>query len=122
MRIKDKVAIVTGGGRGIGKSISMTLAREGADVVIFGRTLDVAEQTADEIRALGRKALAIQVNVAESSEVNHGVQKVIDEFGKIDILINNAGMLDSKSFLDIEIEDYDKIFKVNSRAPFILSK
>jgi len=90
MRLKDKVAIVTGGGRGIGKTISLTLAREGADVVIFGRTLDVAEQTADEIRKMGRKSMAVSVNVAESSQINEGVQKVLGEFGKIDILVNNA--------------------------------
>ena len=130
MRIKDKVAIVTGGGRGIGKSISMTLAREGADVAIFGRTLDVAEQTADEIRALGRRAIALKVNVAESSEVNQRIQKVLDEFGKIDILINNAaggrtaatkiGSTGSvhKDILTLTDEQWDDQVAVDFTGPF----
>jgi 3-oxoacyl-[acyl-carrier protein] reductase len=130
MRVKDKVAVVTGGGRGIGKAISMTLAHEGADVAIFGRTLDVAEQTASEIRALGRKSMAIQVNVAESSQVNQAVQKVLDEFGRIDILVNNAAggrtpatMIGStgsvhKDLLSLTDEQWDDQIAVDFTGPF----
>lgn len=130
MRVKDKIAIVTGGGRGIGRAISMRLAEEGADVAIFGRTLDVAEQVASEIRALGRKSIAIQVNVAESSQVNQGVQKVIDEFGRIDILVNNAaggrkpatkiGSTGSvhKDILTLTDEQWDDQIAVDFTGPF----
>ncbi len=93
MLVKDKVAIVTGGGRGFGKAISLTLAREGADVAVLGRTVETLEQTAREIRTLGRKALVIRADVSASSQVNEAVQKVLNEFGRIDILVNNAAIL-----------------------------
>lgn len=93
MMVKDKVAIVTGGGRGFGKAIALTLAREGADVAVFGRTMETLEQTAGEVKVLGRKALAIRADVSDSSQVNAAVQQVLDEFGKIDILVNNAAIL-----------------------------
>jgi len=93
MIVKDKVAIVTGGGRGLGKAIALTLAREGADVAVLGRTLEPLEQTAQEIRALGRQALAIKADVSDSSQVNEAVQKVLSTWEKIDILVNNAAVL-----------------------------
>lgn len=93
MEVKDRVALITGGGRGLGKAIALNLAREGADIAVLGRTLAPLQQTAREAEALGRKALAICTDVADSSQVEAAVQKVLADFGKIDILVNNAATL-----------------------------
>ncbi|MBU2535299.1 MAG: 3-oxoacyl-ACP reductase FabG [Chloroflexi bacterium] len=93
MLVKDKVAIVTGGSRGLGKAIAMTLVKEGARVSIWGRTPEPLEQAAKGIRAEGGEVLAIRTDVSDSAQVNNSVQKVLDTWGKIDILVNNAGVL-----------------------------
>jgi 3-oxoacyl-[acyl-carrier protein] reductase len=93
MRLKDKVSLVTGASRGIGRAIALALAREGAAVALNCSTsLGEAGEVAKEIRGLGRKAVIIQADVASKTEVEAMVKKVVDEFGKIDILVNNAGM------------------------------
>ncbi|MCJ7514446.1 MAG: SDR family NAD(P)-dependent oxidoreductase, partial [Dehalococcoidia bacterium] len=89
--LKGKVAIVTGSGEGIGRMTVLTLAGEGADVVVNDIDLSRAEKTAEEVRALGVKALAIKTAVDNPEEVNAMVKKAIEELGKVDILINNAG-------------------------------
>ena len=93
MLVKDKVAIVTGGSKGIGKEIAMTLVREGAKVSIWSRTPEPLEQAAREIRAEGGDVLPLQVNVSDSAQVNRSAQQVLDTWGKIDILVNNAAAL-----------------------------
>jgi len=90
--IEGKVAIVTGAGRGIGKAIALVLAEGGANVVVVARTAKQIEQTAEEIRKLGRKALAIPTDVAREDQVKAVVEQTISQFGKIDILVNNAGI------------------------------
>ncbi len=92
MLVKDKVAIVTGGSRGLGKAIAMTLVKEGARVSIWGRTPEPLEQAAKDIRAEGGEVLAIRTDVSDSAQVNNSVQKVLDTWGGIDILVNNAGV------------------------------
>ena len=92
-RVDGKVAIVTGAGRGMGKSIALTLAAAGADVSVVARTRTQIEQTAEEIRKLGNKALAIPTDVTEEDQVKKAVVQTIGEFGKIDILCYNAGIL-----------------------------
>ncbi|MEE9398870.1 MAG: SDR family NAD(P)-dependent oxidoreductase [Dehalococcoidales bacterium] len=113
MLVKDKVAIVTGGGRGIGKAISLTLAREGADVAVFGRTMETLEQTAKEIKALGRKALAIRTDVSDSSQVNQSVQKILEVWGKIDILVNNAAILPHTVGSTTNLDEMNPILDTN---------
>lgn len=90
--IEGKVAIVTGAGRGIGKAIALTLAEGEADVVVVARTVKQIEQTAEEIRKLGREALAIPADVSKQDQVNKVVDQSISHFGRIDILVNNAGI------------------------------
>ena len=93
MRLKDKVSLVTGASRGIGRAIALACAREGAEVAInCSASVKEAEEVAKEIKALGRRALVVQADVADKAAVNEMVKKVIDEFGRIDILVNNAGM------------------------------
>lgn len=90
--VEGKVAIVTGGGRGIGKSIALTLAEAGADVTVAARTVKQIEGIADEVRQLGRKALAVPTDVTKADEVKRVVEQTVSQFGKIDILVNNAGI------------------------------
>jgi NAD(P)-dependent dehydrogenase (short-subunit alcohol dehydrogenase family) len=91
-RLKDRVAIVTGGGKGIGKAISLAFSREGAIVVAAGRTLSVLQETCDEIKSTGGKAKPIQTDVSVEEQVVRMVSETIKEFGKVDILVNNSGI------------------------------
>ena len=90
--LADQVAIITGGGTGIGRSIALEFAEFGADVVVSSRKLANLEEVADEVRALGRRSLAVQTDISKKTDVDNLVQKVMEEFGRIDILVNNAGV------------------------------
>jgi NAD(P)-dependent dehydrogenase (short-subunit alcohol dehydrogenase family) len=89
--LEDKVAIVTGAGRGIGKAIALTFAEVGADITVVARTVDQIEQTAKEISELGRRALAVKADVTKKDQVENVVEQTVTQLGKIDILVNNAG-------------------------------
>ena len=93
LSLTDRTAIVTGAGRGIGRAISLVLAEAGADVVVAARTASEIESVANEVRALGRQALAIPTDVTRSSSVNAMVEETVRQFGKVDILVNNAGQI-----------------------------
>ena len=118
-RLEGKIAIVTGGGSGIGKSIALTFAREGADVVVCGRTLSPLEAVAGEIMAIGRRALAITVDVSIRSQVRNLVERTIEEFGKIDILVNNAGVGRRSPIVDMSEEDWDTVININLKGVFL---
>ena len=90
--LTDRVAIVTGGGTGIGRSIALEFAEFGADVVVSSRKLENLERVADEIRALGRRSLAVKADITRRTDVDSLVQRVVEEFGRIDILVNNGGV------------------------------
>ena len=92
MRLKGKAAIVTGGGRGIGRAIALGLAKEGADVLVFSRTLSEVEVTAADICSLGRRGIALQADVTSPDDISRVVDRAIKELGHIDILVNNAGI------------------------------
>ncbi len=91
MDVTDKIAVVTGGGRGIGRGISLVLARHGANIVVADLMEDNAKSVADEVRALGRKSLALSLDVTSQASADAMVAEVIAQFGQIDILVNNAG-------------------------------
>lgn len=112
MRFKDKVVIVTGAASGIGKEIALSFAREQANVVVADIALDQAEKVVQEMEATGRKGLAVKTDVSNSQEVRQMVQKTLETFGKIDILVNNAAWWPVKYFMDQTEEEWDKQIKI----------
>jgi 3-oxoacyl-[acyl-carrier protein] reductase len=118
MNLVDKIAIVTGAGRGIGKAIAIALAREGANVMVNDIDIQTAEEVAKEIKSLGRKSLAIQVDVSDSKEVNQMVQLTIEKFKRVDILVNNAAIIRRGSIEDLSEEDWNKVIDVNLKGTF----
>jgi len=118
MRLKDKVVLITGGARGIGRAITLLFAQEGADVVIIDVNLQEAEKAAGEIAALGRKSLALQVNVTDYRKVEEAVNKILDKFTKVDILVNNAGITKDNLLLRMSEAEWDAVLNVNLKGSF----
>ena len=123
MLLSGKRAFVTGASRGIGAAIAKTLAAEGADVAIsYEKSADLAEAVVQDIRTLGRKAIAIQADSADVAAVQRSVEQAAEELGGLDILVNNAGILRVGELKDISIEDIDATLNVNVRAPIVAAK
>jgi len=121
--LKGKVALVTGGSRGIGKEIAIGLAKAGADVALASRKLPDLEEVAKEIKATGRKSLAVAAHIGRMEEVKDLVAKVKDAFGKIDILINNAATNPTvDQAIDVEERAWDSIMNLNLKGLFFLSQ
>lgn len=122
MRLEGQVAIVTGGGGGIGKSTCLAFAKEGADIVISEVNLANAEAASAEITALGRQCRVIETDVADGDSVRKMVQETLDTFGRIDILVNNAGIF-SYTRIDACTEaEWDRMMAVNLKGPFLCSQ
>ena len=115
-RLNGKIAIVTGSGQGIGEAVALRLAHEGTDVVVADIDLEKAQQTAQEIRALGRQATAYGIDVAIIVEIRRMVDSAVAEFGRIDVLVNCAGVVQAKPFLEITEDDWDRILDVNLKG------
>lgn len=123
MKLKDKVALITGGGRGIGKAIALAYAREGASLAICARTSSEIEETAKEIKTLGPDCLAVVCDVSLEEPVVKLTEAVQKRFGKIDILINNAGVMTRPVPLaELEVKKWDYTIAVNLRGPFLVTK
>jgi len=120
--LTDKVSIVTGGGRGIGKGIALGFAKAGANIVVADLNKSDNETTQAEIRSLGKKALAISVDVTNENQVKDMIQMAVQEFGRIDILVNNAGIYPFHPFVDMEAKDWDKVLNSNLRSVFLCTK
>lgn len=120
MRFKDRVAIVTGGNRGLGRAICLTLAREGARVVVAARSVERSQQVADEIGAAGGQALAVPLDVADPGSVQAMVDRVMARWGQIDMLVNNAGIQGKIAWVvDYDPAEWDRIVAINLRGPFL---
>jgi 3-oxoacyl-[acyl-carrier protein] reductase len=126
MNLKEKAALVTGGGTGLGRAIALQLAREGVNLAInYSRSKDDAEKTAEEARGLGVKAITVQADVSSPQSVEKMVGETEKAFSRLDILINNAGMTKFVTFKDLDglnEEDWIKIFKTNSLSIFFASR
>jgi len=122
LKLAGKVALVTGAAQGIGKAVALLLAQNGADIVVSDINLEKAEETAKEIEAMGRKAMAIKVDVANSGDVERMVQTILERFGQIDVLVNNAGIARDKLILRMTEEDWDAVLDINLKGTFNCTK
>lgn len=121
MKLKDKIAIVTGSKRGIGKSIALEFAKEGAKVVVSDIDLKECQDVCDEIKKLGSDAIAIKCDVSKKEDVDNMVEKTIQKFKKIDILVNNAGVAPMKPFVEMTEKDWDFTMNINLKGVFLCS-
>jgi acetoin reductase-like protein len=115
-KLTDKVAIVTGSGNGIGKTVALRLAHEGADIIVADIGLKSAEQTAREILDADRKALAYCIDLANISQIRPMVERAVNEFSRIDILVNAAGVVQTKPFLEITEDEWDRVLDTNLKG------
>ena len=122
MLLKDKVALVTGGARGIGRQIALVFAKEGADIALCDVNAQTLAVTQKEIEALGRKAITGVVDVTKSAAVDSFVQKTLDKFAKIDILVNNAGITKDGLLVRMSESDWDAVIAVNLKGAFNCTK
>jgi 3-oxoacyl-[acyl-carrier protein] reductase len=122
LELTGKVALVTGAAQGIGKAVSLLLARSGADIVVSDINLEKAEETVREIETIGRKAMAIRVDVVSFSDVERMAEAILERFGRIDILVNNAGIARDKLILRMTEEDWDAVLDVNLKGTFNCTK
>ncbi len=122
MKLENRTAIVTGGGKGIGKQICLALAKKGVNVVIAARTLSEIEAVRDEILKNGGKAVAVQTDVTAEDQVRNLIDMAINNFGRIDILVNNAGVAVRKIVAETSLDEYDNIMDVNVKGMFLCTK
>ena len=121
--LKNKVAVIVGGSKGIGQEIALVFAQAGADVVVVSRGLDSSlEDMAEEIRKLGRRTLAVAADIRKKADVDNLVQRTVDEFGVIDILVNSAGTLLKVPFVEQTEEDWDRIMDTNLKGLYLCSQ
>ncbi|MBI4535146.1 MAG: SDR family NAD(P)-dependent oxidoreductase [Ignavibacteriae bacterium] len=121
-RLTDQVAIVTGGGRGIGMAIAHALAREGATVVLAGRTESALHRVAEELKQYGASALAVPTDVTRDDQIQSLVLTTVHKFGRLDILVNNAGVGYLKRLTELSVEEFDTMWRVNMRGAFVMTK
>ena len=122
MQLANQVAIVTGGARGIGRQIALSLAQEGADVALFDVNAQTLEQTCGELRQLGRRAEGLVVDVTDASVVDDAVSKVLDKLGRIDILVNNAGITQDGLLIRMDEAQWDRVLDINLKGTFLCTR
>lgn len=123
MQLEGKIALITGGGRGLGKGIALTFAEEGADMVIAARTEEALKETASEIEAMGRKCLPIVTDQAQPEQIRRTVDKTLEEFGRVDVLVNNAGIGGpSISVADMDLEAWNQTLAINLTGSMLYAK
>ena len=122
MMLPDKIAIVTGASKGIGRAIALRFAMEGANIIIACRDTDEGEKIAQMIREMGRKCLVVKCDVSNIQEVEDMVEKTIQKFGRIDILVNNAGVSSMAPMVDLKEKDWDFNMDMNAKGQFLCSR
>src|SRR5207245_7065018 len=121
-QLASQIAVITGAGRGIGKGIALKFAAEGADIVCVSRTAENAEKAAHEVRAMGRRAWAHAVDVADAAAVSAASEKIIAETGRVDILVNNAGVTRDGLLMRMSEADWDTVLDTNLKGAFLFTK
>jgi 3-oxoacyl-[acyl-carrier protein] reductase len=121
-QLANQIAVVTGAGRGIGRAIALKFAAEGADVVVVSRTAENSEKVAAEIRALGRRAWAFAVDVADGAAVAAAGEKILAECGRVDVLVNNAGVTRDGLLMRMSEADWDMVLDTNLKGAFLFTK
>ncbi len=121
-QLTNQIAVVTGASRGIGRAIALKFAAEGADIVCVSRTVESAEKAAAEVRALGRRAWAYGLNVADGTAVEAAAEKVLADPGRLDILVNNAGVTRDGLVMRMSEEDWDTVLDTNLKGAFLFTK
>jgi NAD(P)-dependent dehydrogenase (short-subunit alcohol dehydrogenase family) len=123
MKLKDKNAIVTGAGSGIGRAIALKFAEHGANIaIVYGHNDINAGQTAEMVEALGRKAMVIKADVRDAKAISQMADRVVQEWKRIDCLVNNAGVAKESPFLEMSEEDWDEVLDVNLKGPFLCTQ
>ena len=122
MNLKDKVAFITGGSQGIGRACALVLAEAGADIVVGSRSLEKLNGVVAEIQEMGRRALAVKLDVSNSVEVHAAFETAMQHFGKIDILVNNAGITKDMLLLRMKKEDWESVLQTNLTGVFLVSQ
>lgn len=122
MKLKDKVAVITGAGRGIGRAIALQMAREGASLVCWDIDGEAAAQTAADIETMGKAALSLQVDVTQLEQVSGAVEQILKRFSNIDILVNNAGITRDNLLIRMSSQDWDQVLDVNLKGAFHCTK
>ena len=122
MPLTNQVALITGGARGIGREIALVFAKAGADLALFDVMPEPLEQTAQELRALGRRAEGVTVDVTDGKQVEAGVAKVLDKLGRIDILINNAGITRDGLLIRMDDAQWDRVLAINLTGTFLCTR
>ena len=121
-QLANQIAVVTGAGRGIGRAIALRFAAEGADVVCVSRTAENSASVAEEVRALGRKAWAVALDVADDAAVAAAGEKILADAGRVDILVNNAGVTRDGLIMRMSEADWDTVLDTNLRGAFVVTK
>ena len=120
--LADKVAVVTGAGRGIGRAVALAYARMGADVACVSRTEENSAKAAAEVEALGRRAWAVAVDVSDTAAVDTAARKILDDAGRVDILVNNAGVTRDNLLMRMSEEEWDTVINTNLKGAFNFTK
>jgi NADP-dependent 3-hydroxy acid dehydrogenase YdfG len=120
--LNNKIVLVTGGGQGLGAAICQVLAEAGATVIAADLKVEMAEKVAGEIRERGFEAMALPLDITQDAQVESAIEKIVDQYSRIDVLINNAGTDMTLPIEELSIADWDRVIQVNLRAPFVLSK
>ncbi|MDI6800686.1 MAG: 3-oxoacyl-[acyl-carrier-protein] reductase [Thermodesulfovibrionales bacterium] len=120
--MQGHAAIITGGGRGIGKAIAESLAKKGVNIAVIDVNMDIAQETSAELQKLGIKSVALKADVSNSADVSNIFESAVKEFGKVEILINNAGITKDGLLLRMREEDWDAVININLKGTFLCSK